>query len=143
MRLRRILCLTLVLALLLHACMVLGGLALIHTVRDINDVLDLIFTSMRTIRTILHEGKEIQGAAKEGGLIAALADRIPTLVREGVEESVRQRIGNLSGDMKGAALDLRAKSLAEDHTGARRAYSNLLKIYDEFLDLCDELLEVE
>ena len=142
MRSLHILILTVVLGLVLQGCFIFTGLALINTLRDINTTLNLVYTSIHTIRAILDEGKDIKRAAEEGTLVATLADRIPTLVRGMVEESVRQRIGILSLDLKGAALDLTAKSLAEDLTGARKACDNMTKIYDEFVALTDELSEI-
>lgn len=125
----------------LQGCIILSGYMLLGAVRDVITVLNTVDRSMNTINEILAEGKEIKRVAPEGRFIATLCARIPCLVRERLEKKAQQQIDAFSKDLGGAALDLVTKSLAEDLQGARKAYNNMVCIYNEFSSFTNGLVE--
>jgi hypothetical protein len=131
----------LVCALFLQSCFFYAAYGVYRTIRDINSALAMVNNAMTNVRTVLAEGKELKRAAEDGKLITSLAEKIPTLIQNQVEQAAANKINALSGDLKLSSIDFTQNAVAENLTGARHAYNDMAGTYNRFADLMSDLSE--
>ena len=131
----------LIAGLFLHSCAVYVAYGLYRTVRDINDTLGLVNNSIVKIRSVLDTGKDLKRAAEDGRLVGTLADKIPSLVLDEVALETREKIKTLSGNLKLSSVDFVQNAVAEELTGAKKAYNEMTGTYNEFTGLMSDLSE--
>jgi hypothetical protein len=123
----------------LQSCAIYAVYGTLQAINHINNVLNMVCTSMNTIHTILSEGTNIKRAARDGELIRTLADRIPGLVAGHFEQAVAEKINLFSGDLKTTAIAFTQHAVDENLAGARQSYNTLSTVYNRFSDLLVEL----
>ena len=141
MRVLKLLSLSIIGGLFLESCALLAAYALIQTVRDINNMLDTANSSITRIGRILDEGKEIEKAADDGNLLTALAEEIPALVRDQVEQPIREEVGKLATNLKETSTALTKMLLCEDIVGSKNAYANVIRSYNDLVDFANSYNE--
>ena len=119
----------------------MGAYALIQTVRDINNTLDAANNSITRIGLVLDEGKQIKQAADDGRLLTTLAEKIPALVRNQVEQPVREEVGKLATNLKVTSTELTKKLLCDDIVGSKNAYANVIRSYNDLVDFANSYNE--
>jgi hypothetical protein len=125
--------------LFLQSCFLYAAYGIYRTIKDINGALTTVNSSMTKIQSVLKEGKDLKRAAADGQLISTLADKIPTLIQGKVEQATKDKINNLSGNLKAASLDFTKNAAAENLAGANQAYNNMATTYNQFTNLMTEL----
>ena len=126
-------------AIALQGCVFFAAYGALRVVAEINSTLEMVEASLNTIQTVLEEGDRIHRAARDGELVAVLAERIPGLVQDRLEQAVTEKINRLSGDLKTAALEFVVGAVAEDLRGALGAYNRMADTFNRFSELMDDL----
>lgn len=127
--------------LFLQGCAVYAAYGLYRTITDISATLTRIDNSIVRIQKVLDEGKNLKRAADDGTFISTLAEKIPSLIQNEVELVVKEKIENLSSALSLSSLDFTKNALAEDLSGARKAYDEMSDIFAKFTDLMSDLTD--
>jgi hypothetical protein len=125
--------------LLLQSCFFYAAYGILRTINDINYILRTINTSMTTIQTVMKEGKDLKRAAKDGQLVATMAEKIPGLIRKQVDKAVNEKINLLSGDLRTSALNFTKHAIKENLKEAHQSYNQMVDTYNRFTDLMTDL----
>lgn len=125
--------------LFLQSCALYAVYGTLQTINNINNVLNMVCTSMNTIHAIINEGTNLKRAAEDGKLISTLAERIPSLIVEPIEQAVKEKIHMLSDDLKTSAINFTQNALEENLPGAIEAYNRMSDTYNRFSDLMVDL----
>jgi|GEM_PF-3460244 len=125
--------------LFLQSCALYAVYGTLQTINNVNNVLNMVCTSMNTIHAIISEGTNLKRAAEDGKLISTLAERIPSLIVEPIEQAVKEKIHMLSDDLKTSAINFTQNALEENLPGAIEAYNRMSDTYNRFSDLMVDL----
>jgi hypothetical protein len=90
---------------------------------------------------VLDEGKELRRASEDGRLVGTLAERIPSLIQNEVEQATREKIETLSGNLRLSAVAFTKNAAAEELTCAKKSYNEMAGTYNEFTGLMNDLSE--
>ena len=123
----------------LQGCAFYAAYGALRVIAEVNSTLEMVENSMRAIQSVLEEGNRIHRAARDGELVAALAERIPGMVQDRLEQAVTEKINRLSGNLKAAALEFVVEAVAEDLRGALGAYNRMTDTFNRFSELMDDL----
>jgi hypothetical protein len=126
-------------AIFLQSCFLYAVYGIYRTVQDINNVLTLVNSSLTRIQTVVNEGKDLKRAAKDGTLIASLAEKIPNLVQKEVNRAFNEKINGLSKDLKLSSLDFSRNAEAENLAGATKSFNDMANTFNRFGDLMTEM----
>ena len=127
--------------LFLQSCAVYAAYGLYRTVTDISATLTRIDNSIVRIQQVLDEGKNLKRAADDGTFISTLAEKIPSLIQNEVELVAKEKIEKLSSALSLSSLDFTKNALAEDLSGARKAYDEMSDIFAKFTGLMSDLTD--
>ena len=130
---------TIAFSLLLQSCALYAVYGTLQTINNTNNVLNMVNTSMNRSHAIVSEGTNLKRAAEDGKLISTLAERIPSLIVEPLEQAVMDKIHMFSGDLKTSAINFTRNALEENLTGAMQAYNIMTDTYNRFSDLMVDL----
>lgn len=137
MKILKFFSLTIIGGFFLASCALLGAYALVQTVRDINNTLTAANNSITRIGQVLDEGKNIKRAAEDGRLLTTLAAKIPALVRDQVEQPVREEVGKLAANLRASSEGLSKMLSCEDMVGSKKAYNDVIRNYNDLVDFAD------